>query len=171
MAILSNNELVDLFIGLRPRIERVIVGRVGCRQAAADLLQDMFFRISRAPDTLENQDEARRYLLRMARNAATDHFRVKVRQSRLLEGLAPLCEDVENGPEDAVINGDQMRVIDAALNELPPKARDVLILSRVEGLTHAEIAARLGVSESLVQKYIVRALQTCQLRLNQKAPR
>lgn len=170
MAVLSNTELVDLFIGLRPRIQRVLMGRVRCRETAADLVQDMYFRISRAADRLPNEDEARRYLLRMATNAATDHFRVTGRRDELLGGLTALFNDVENGPEDAVINGDQMRVIEAALAELPPKCRDILILSRVEGLTHPEIAARLGISESLVQKYIVRALRHCRLRLTQNTP-
>ena len=171
MAVLSNTELVDLFIGLRPRIQRVLAGRVRCPQTAADLVQDMYFRISRAADRLPNEDEARRYLLRMATNAATDHLRVTGRRDELLDGYAvPFIDEVENGPEDAVINGDQMRVIEAALKELPPKCRDILLLSRVEGLTHPEIAARLGISESLVQKYIVRALRHCKLRLTQNTP-
>ncbi|MEJ1964545.1 MAG: sigma-70 family RNA polymerase sigma factor [Gammaproteobacteria bacterium] len=170
MTALSNTQMVDLFIGLRPRIERVLAGRVGCPQTAADLVQDMYFRVSRLAGKLPNEDEARRYLLRMATNAATDHFRVTGRRDELLGSLSPLVNEVENGPEHTVINSDQMRVIEAALGELPPKCRDILILSRVEGLTHPEIAARLGISESLVQKYIVRALRHCRVRLNQNTP-
>jgi len=170
ISMLTNAELVSLFIALRPRLERVLTGRVGCPQAAADLAQEMYFRVVRVADKLPNEDEARRYLLRMATNAATDHFRVTGRRDQLLSGLATLFESVESDPEESLINSDQMRIVDAALDELPPKCRDILFLSRVEGLTHPEIAARLGISESLVQKYIVRALRHCREKLIQHAP-
>lgn len=170
ISMLTNAELVDLFIDLRPRIERVLMGRVGCPQAAADLAQEMYFRVLRVADKLPNEDEARRYLLRMATNAATDHFRVTGRREQLLSGLSALFEGVESDPEDSVIADEQMLVIDAALRELPSKCRDILFLSRVEGLTHPEIAARLRISESLIQKYIVRALRHCRARLTQSAP-
>ena len=41
-------------------------------------------------------------------------------------------------------------------------------MSRMEGKTHAEIAAELGVSKSLVEKYAVRALLHCRARLNEQ---
>ncbi|MFC4313772.1 RNA polymerase sigma factor [Steroidobacter flavus] len=168
MTALSHGELMDVFIGLRAQIERILASRVGCPQTAADLAQDMYFRVQRVAAELPNEEEARRYLLRMATNAATDHFRVEGRRAEILSGLALLFEGVESDPAQSVINGDQMRVIESALTELPPKCREVLFLSRVEGMTHAEIATKLGVSVSLVEKYMVRALLHCRTRLLQQ---
>ena len=42
---------------------------------------------------------------------------------------------------------------------LPPNARRALLMSRIDGMTFAEIAAVLGVSESMVAKYIAQALR------------
>lgn len=63
-----------------------------------------------------------------------------------------------------VANSD-IGVVESALSELPGKAREMLYLSRVAGLTHGEIAERLGVSKSLIEKYIARALAHCRLRM------
>ncbi|MCP6134986.1 helix-turn-helix domain-containing protein, partial [Klebsiella pneumoniae] len=52
-------------------------------------------------------------------------------------------------------------MLDEALLQLPDKARQALLLNRVEGLTQAQIAQRLGVSESMVAKYIGQALRHC----------
>jgi RNA polymerase sigma-70 factor (ECF subfamily) len=49
----------------------------------------------------------------------------------------------------------------AALQELPAQCREAFLLNRLEGLTHSEIAERLGVSTKTVQRHIERALRRC----------
>ncbi len=54
-----------------------------------------------------------------------------------------------------------------ALGELPKAQSTALILNRLEGLSHADIAKRLGVSSSMVSKYIMAALKHCLRRMTQ----
>lgn len=169
MTALTTADLLDVFIESRPRIERLLTSRLGCPQAAQDLAQDLFFKIERIADRLPTSDDARRYLLRMAANAATDHHRVEGRRAELLAGIAVLFDDVQNSPENAVIAKDEMVHVEEALRELPSKCRDVLFMSRMEGMTHGEIATRLGVSKSLVEKYAAKALLHCRIRLGGKS--
>ncbi len=58
--------------------------------------------------------------------------------------------------------------LDVAMDQLPTNARLALLLNRLEGLTHAQIATRLGVSESTVGKYIVQAVRHCRDSLSKK---
>lgn len=51
--------------------------------------------------------------------------------------------------------------IDALLDGLPPKARSAFLLSQLEGLKYADIATRLGVSVSMVKKYMLQAMTHC----------
>jgi RNA polymerase sigma factor (sigma-70 family) len=101
----------------------------------------------------------------MAVNAAVDHQRTEGRRSELLAGAAELFEGVEASPEDLAVSRGEIALLQEALRELPPKCWEVLYMSRVEGMTHTEIAKALGVSKSLVDKYAVRALLHCRQKL------
>ncbi len=158
-------QLLDVLIELQPRIRRLMTRRVG-RATAADLTQDLFLRLCRIGTHLSTRDDARRYLMRIAMNAATDHRRIESRRTELLSGLHALFAGNTPDPQEQLLLDERMSEVEVALAELPSKCRDVLWLSRVEGLTHTEIAERLGVSRSLVEKYIVRALLHCRARLS-----
>ncbi|SEQ34292.1 RNA polymerase sigma-70 factor, ECF subfamily/transmembrane sensor [Pseudomonas cuatrocienegasensis] len=154
-------EIVNTFLEMRPNLERIISHRMHCRHTAQDLTQELYFRVLRIANELPSQSDARRYLIRMAINAANDHVRVENRRVELLMGNIGLFENYGSCPQDSALTDEQIKLVSNAMLELPKKCRDVLYLSRVEGLTHAEIAERLGVSRSMVEKYAVRAIIHC----------
>ena len=161
----SRAHLLEALIELQPKILRLITPRVG-RAAAEDLLQDLFLRVCKIGVRLQTREDAKRYLMRTAINAATDHWRVENRRTQLLaEKLAVVAADVVN-PQDQLLLEERIVQVDAALAELPAKCRDVIYLSCVVGMTHAEIAEKLAVSLSLVDRYAVRAILHCRARLN-----
>jgi RNA polymerase sigma factor (sigma-70 family) len=163
---LTYDDLQSVFSDIRLDLERMLRGRVRDAQLAADLTQDIFLRLRRITAPLPDRHEARLYLFQMARNLATDHQRVEGRRTEILAGAATLFEGVHASPEDEALAKDQMRVVDAALDELPKHCRDVLYMSRLLGMSHGEIATELGVSKSLVEKYVVRAMLHCRAKLN-----
>jgi len=163
--VLTYADLQAVFFDARLDLERMLRGRVRDPHLAADLTQDVFVRLRRITAPLPNRHEARLYLFRMARNLATDHQKIEGRRGEILAGAVALFEGVQASPEDETLARDQMRVVDAALNELPKHCRDVLYMSRLLGMSHGEIAAELGVSKSLVEKYVVRAMLHCRARL------
>ena len=70
--------------------------------------------------------------------------------------------------EDAIEAKQRVVRLEAAIKELSVKCRTALLLNRLEGETHASIARTLGVSESMVAKYIVRGLKHCRARLHEE---
>jgi RNA polymerase sigma factor (sigma-70 family) len=162
---LSSADLLKVFLEYRTRLERLLAGRLQSRHAAQDITQDLYLKLPRVPEQFPSQDDARRYLVRMATNAAMDHQRTEGRRATLLAGMREVLDGVESSPEDLVVSRDEVAQLEQALRELPDKCRDVLYLSRVEGMTHSEIAEKLGVSKSLVDKYAVRALLHCREKM------
>ncbi len=58
------------------------------------------------------------------------------------------------GPENTLIARDELRRLQSALDRLPPRAREAFVMQQVDGLTHREIAARMGINERTVQTHL-----------------
>ena len=56
---------------------------------------------------------------------------------------------------------DEVRRLEAAIDSLPPRQRQVLLLHKFEGLSYAEIAERLGISKNTVMVHMMWALARC----------
>ena len=144
--------------------------RLRDREAASDLVQDAFVRyLAHAADAGNVPETPRFFLWRIASNLMLDFARRERRRGHAvcLDDVADSLADAAPSAERRLSARQEYLVLRSALGELPAKARVALLLNRVERLTHKDIAARLGVSPSMVSKYIMRALSHCAVRLEQ----
>jgi RNA polymerase sigma factor (sigma-70 family) len=165
---LDHRGMVALFGEIRPELLRMLARRTASSDLAADLVQDIFVKLMSLDTVLPDRDQARAYIFRMAINLAIDRARMDSRRSEILDGVQVLFEDAETDPEALAVTRDQIRRVERALAELPAKCSEVLMLIRMHGYSHREVAERLGVSVSLVEKYQLRALRHCRHRLKEK---
>ncbi|HEY0941441.1 MAG TPA: sigma-70 family RNA polymerase sigma factor [Steroidobacter sp.] len=131
-------------------------------RSAADLddtIQEIYVRIARYPDPgaiLNTQA----FVMTAAANLLRDRFAAAARHP--LDRGSPI-EDVEfpcarPSPERQLESQQTLALVIDALKDLAPKSRDALILHRFRDLTYPEIAKLMGLSTSMVQKHINRAL-------------
>lgn len=78
-----------------------------------------------------------------------------------LESIAHLPEPQTPSLESRALILETLMQIDAMLDRMPDKVRQAFVMSQFEGLGYAQIAERLEVSVSSVQKYMIRAIQAC----------
>lgn len=101
------------------------------------------------------------YLFRTIRNAMVDQLRR--RQVVSIRSVADLTvfevPDPQLSPEDRMTAHEEMAQLKAAIEGLPASCRAVFLLRKVEGLSQAETAKRLGMSQSTVEKYVARGLR------------
>jgi len=134
--------------------------RLGCAHDAADLSHDTYERLlnsGRLPET----GQARAFLAQIAKGLVVDLFRRRALETAYLDALARLPEAHMPSAEERALALETLTAVDAALDALPARARQVFILSRFEGRTYSEIAQSLGVSVALVRKHMLRAAQAC----------
>jgi RNA polymerase sigma-70 factor (ECF subfamily) len=116
-----------------------------------DLVQETYARLLRAREA-GTVRAAKSFLFATARNAAFDYFRrrqvVSIDGTPHLENL-PVFEDRPGVPEE-VSRDQEMQLLAEAIEALPPRCRQVLTLRKIFELSHAEIAAQLGISERTV---------------------
>ena len=106
----------------------------------------------------------RSFLFATARNAALDFFRR--RQVVAIDGLAeiellPVLEDRPGVPE-TVCHDQELQLLAEAIQALPARCRQVITLRKIHGLSHAAIAAQLGIAENTVNAQV--ALGVLRLR-------
>lgn len=138
--------------------------RVGSRDLAEEALQETWLRLATMAEQPASIQDKHAYLLRLAGNIAIDLLRREQRHTtRCLSDESVLCEiaDQSPSPEAYALHRDELRALVRALMALPAKPRTALLLNRCDGLSHADIAIRLGVSQSMVAKYLAQALRHC----------
>lgn len=138
--------------------------RLGNGSDAADLAQDTFVRVlgkSRTPGELSGLREPRAWLATIARGLVIDHVRRQAVEQAYLQALVTLPAPEHPSPEARCLLIETLVRIDAMLDGLNPKARSAFLLSRLEGMGHAEIATHLGLSLSSVEKHMATAIRHC----------
>ncbi len=137
--------------------------RMNDRQRAADVAQETYLKLVKIEQQALPVLHARSFIFRVAGNLAIDTLRREQRQESNLgdSDAAAQMACPAPAPEAALLARERLEILDEALLQLSDNARQALLLNRVEGLTQAQIAQRLGVSESMVAKYIGQALRHC----------
>jgi RNA polymerase sigma factor (sigma-70 family) len=156
--------LESVFVDARADLERVVRRRVRSADSVSDLVQDIYLKCLRVQIDFPDRREAVAYLMRMASNLAIDYERVEGRREVILGDLASLSDQYDRQaatPEAYALAADKARQIEAVLVDLPRRTREMFILVRLHGMSHKEAADRLGVSKSLVDKYVLQALLRC----------
>ncbi|HEX8544577.1 MAG TPA: sigma-70 family RNA polymerase sigma factor [Pseudomonas sp.] len=130
---------------------------------AADLAHDTFVHILGKPERIRELHQPRAWLSTVAHGLLVDRVRRQRVERAYLESIAHLPEAELPSPESQLILLETLARVDALLDGLPPKVRMAFLLSRLEGLSYKEIAGRLRISLSSVEKYMASAIRHCYL--------
>jgi RNA polymerase sigma-70 factor (ECF subfamily) len=141
---------------------RFLTGRLASEQDAREVAQEAYVRLLQL-DRPEGVSFLKAFLFKTAANLAID--RVRRRRFADHRGHYLFDLDMESSAESTTSVAEDASVTMAALAELPARQRMAFLLSRLDGLGSTEIAARLGVTDRAVRKYLVRALLHLRNRL------
>ena len=134
--------------------------KLGCTHNAADLAQDTFVRVLARAD-LPDIREPRAYLVTIAGGLVANHWRRQALEQAYLEALATQPEPVAPSPETRQLTIETLEEVARLLEGLPPRVREIFLLSQLDGLTYPHIAEQLGITVNVVQKAMTRAVAHC----------
>lgn len=143
---------------LRGALTRYFQRRLPNTHEVDDLVQEVFLRIVRRGDS-HQLDQFEGYVFQTAASVIKDRFRR--RRARMSDSHVAFEPDLHGqsdiSPEQTVLAREALRSTTRAIMSLPERTRTIFVLRRLEGLSHPEIARRLGLSLSTVEKHIQRA--------------
>lgn len=159
-----------VFVTHHTALVKSVTSIVGSRSRAEDVVQEGFIKFIEAVRAGEVRHPVA-FLFRTVRNLAVDRWRRLTLEVRTGAGqeVPETVESPISSPEDTLVQRDELRIVAVALRELPDSCRRAFALHRLGGYTHEEIAQTLGVSPSMVDKYIRQALTHFRARLRDAA--
>ena len=157
-----HNEVQSLYRDHHRWLRDWLRRKLGCSHHAADLTHDTFVRLLGRKERADPVDP-RAYLTTIAHGLVVDFHRRRALERAYLESLAALPGPQAPSPGTRAIVLEALVAIDAMLDGMTPAVRQAFILSQLEGLTYAQIAARLQVTVRTVNNYMLKALEHCYL--------
>jgi RNA polymerase sigma-70 factor (ECF subfamily) len=131
----------------------------GTADEVDDLVQDIYYRFLKMR-SVDHIDDPRNYVFQMARNLVIDHLRrkrvVNIEAVQSLDALAVF--DGAPSPERVTMARAELKWVLGVIAKLPERCRDVFQMRKVYGLSQAETAQQLGLSENVVEKETMRGM-------------
>lgn len=156
-----SNKLLGNFYSLHfDELSRFLSRRVSTSDAAAELTQDVFVRLAEKGKDIDSIRHPRGYLYRSAKNLAVDAWRLAEEQATVVFEDDAVSDAVDS-PETILQHRETLATLLEAIENLPPRCREVFLLHRFEDLSYPAIAERMGISVSAVEKQMMRAMKAC----------
>ncbi|MCP1471496.1 RNA polymerase sigma-70 factor (ECF subfamily) [Sphingobium sp. OAS761] len=157
--------LTAVLVANRPQLIRFFTSRTGSPAEAEDVVQEIWLHVARADTGPVVNPLA--YLHRVGMNIVLDRIRERQRRGRREQGWSDVSIEQRGGeatddspsPHDIVDGRLRARRLATAIEALPPGAGRVFRRHKLDGLSHSEVAAELGISRSAVEKHIAVALR------------
>jgi RNA polymerase sigma-70 factor (ECF subfamily) len=127
-----------------------------CAETSEDLVQSVFLRILKYKSRFSGEGKFTTWMYHIAHNVYTDHFKkhIKTNTGRVPKAEPEDCETAER----LLLKNERVQLVEEALFRMSKDQREILVLSRYEGLKYREISEILGCSEGAVKVRVFRAM-------------
>lgn len=147
------------------RLLGYLIKLVKSETTAAELLQDAFVKIWNNRQNVDPEQSFRSYLFRITENLVYDFFRKAARDKKLQATLINSASKEYSHVEETFCSKEGNQFLQAAIDALPPRRRQVFQLVKVEERSYDEVSQLLNVSSSTINDHVVKATKAIREKL------
>jgi RNA polymerase sigma-70 factor, ECF subfamily len=145
------------------------LGYVHSQAESEEIIQNVFVSLWENRDMLNDAFSIQNYLYKATVNHIYNYFKHQLVRRRYVENMILEGTDIDQETVQDILTNDLGDMVNKIIGELPLRQRVIYRLSRVDGLSHSEIAQRLGLSIRSVENQIYRALKYIREKLNKES--
>lgn len=149
----------EIFELYKSRLIAYLTAFTKSKEEAKELTQDVFVKIWMNREKLSAVESPQKYIFTIARNSALDFLRRASVDTKMRETIWETLSEHQDQEEDEISRSDRTQRIHEAMHKLSRQKQAVFRLSRIEGLTHDQIALRLSISKNTVKNHIVASVK------------
>jgi len=157
---------IEIYDRYKTPLQQHAYKKLGNMAEVEDILQELFIYLWDKRETLTLTSSLSGYLFTAVRNRIFNLYYKKQRETTYLDSLQDFIDREEPATDLIMREKECSTIIEKEISALPPRMREVFLLSRNEGLTHKQIAERLGTSEQTVSTQIRNSLKILRVRLS-----
>lgn len=146
-----------LFKSFNKKIYYFSLSYLKSKEEAEDIVQEVFLSLWKNRANLNIQSDFQAYLFTITFNAIKKRFRKFERERKHLEAYFPSVRLNENDSDAATAYDFLNELLKESLEQLPPRQKEIFLLSKEAGLTAEEIAEKLKISKRTVENHLFRA--------------
>ncbi|CAB1369868.1 RNA polymerase sigma factor [Denitratisoma oestradiolicum] len=163
----TRDRLDKVFRSYNDTLVRYLTLRTKSVVEAMEIAQEAYLRVLAMPDSNKIID-MESFLFGISRNLHIDRVRSTICGFKAIEkgGMAvayggSTTEMSHVGPEEDAVANEILEKLKTVIEGLAPKCQQAFLLYKFEGIGYAEVASRMGLTESMVRKYVLHAVRVC----------
>lgn len=167
----QNNEAAfgELYVRYKDKLIYFCIKLLKSNEEASDIVQETFIRVWEVRQFINPDLSFSSLLYTMARNRIINYFRDMDIDEKVKQIISTQKATEEEAIDSKIIYAEYQHILKNAIVQLPPRRQEIFNMSRVENMSHKEIAVQLGISVNTVQEHISEALKFIKLYFNKYA--
>jgi RNA polymerase sigma-70 factor (ECF subfamily) len=146
-----------LFLKYQPKLVFFLHGFIKDKEQARDMAQDIFLSIWNNKEKLDEVKSFKAYIYKMAKNTICNYYDHIIVNEKFVADQLTHSSETEDA-EETIFANQLQDMIDATVSQMPPQRKQIFIMSRVEGMSNAEIAEKLNINKRTVENHLTAAL-------------
>ena len=161
----NDSSLEELFNYYYPRLFNFSKSFLKLEDGINDILQEVFVKIWQKRKNISSSATFNSYIFTITRNLLLNELRSRLNSENIKEEVQKISIASEYSSMEQMEYSELKEKVDHIIDELPERQKEIFILSRTEGLSHKEIAEKLGIKTKTVEYHIALAVKSLKEKL------